>query len=78
MFMMFVLSSMLESCVLGLILVMLNLVRNLNLQLSIFSTIQKPDYRQSIDVTMANFSESLRLEKFTSVNFKIWKSKVRL
>ena len=35
-FMMFVLSSLLESCMLGLILVMLNLVRNLNLQLSIF------------------------------------------
>ena len=38
MFMMFVLSSMLESCVLGLILVMLNLVRNLNLQLSVKSS----------------------------------------
>ena len=36
MFMMFVLSSMLECCMLGLILVMLNLVRNLNLHLSIF------------------------------------------
>ena len=76
--MMFILSSMLEYWMLGFILVMLNLVRNLNLQLSIFSTIQKPDYRQYVDLTMANFSESLRLEKFTSVNFKIWKSKVRL
>ena len=38
MFMMFVLSNMLESCMLGLILVMLNLVWNLNLQLSIFPT----------------------------------------
>ena len=38
MFMMFILSSMLESCMLGLILVMLNLVQNLNLQLSIFTT----------------------------------------
>ena len=37
MFMMFVLSSMLKSCMLGSILVMLNLVWNLNLQLSIFS-----------------------------------------
>ena len=36
--MMYVLSSMLESCMLGLILVMINLVQNLNLQLSIFST----------------------------------------
>ena len=35
--MIYVLSSMLESCMLGLILVMINLVRNLNLQLSIFS-----------------------------------------
>ena len=76
--MMFVLSIILESCLLDFILVMLNLVRNLNLQLSIFSIIQKPDYRQSVDLPMANFSESLRLEKFTSVNFKIWKSKVRL
>ena len=69
--MMFVLSSMLESCVLGLILVMLNLVRNLNLQLSIFPTFQKSDYRQSVDLTMAGFAESLRPEKFTSVHFKI-------
>lgn len=26
---------------------------------------------------MAGFAESLRLEKFSGVNFKIWKSKVR-
>jgi len=78
MFMIYVLSSMLESCTLGLILVMKNLVRNLNLKLSIFPTIQKPYYRQSVDLTMAGFAESLRPEKFTSVNFKIWKSKVRL
>ena len=70
--MIYVLSSMLESCMLGLILVMINLVRNLNLQLSIFPTIQKSDYRQSVDLTMAGFAESLRPEKFTSVNFKIW------
>ena len=34
----YVLSSLLESCMLGLILVMINLVRNLNLQLSISPT----------------------------------------
>ena len=38
MFMIYVLFSMLESCMLGLILVMINLVRNLNLQLSISPT----------------------------------------
>ena len=38
-FMIYVLSSMLESCMLGLILVMINLVRNLNLQLSISPTL---------------------------------------
>ena len=59
MFLMFVLSNMLESRMLGLVLVMLNLVRNLNLQLSIFPTIQKPYYRQSVDLTMAGFAESL-------------------
>ena len=48
------------------------------LQLSIFPTIQKSYYRQSVDLTMAGFAESLRPEKFTGVNFKIWKSKVRL
>ena len=53
MFIIYVLSSMLESCMLGLILVMKNLVRNLNLQLSIFPTIQKPYNRQSVDLTMA-------------------------
>ena len=37
--MIYVLFSMLESCMLGLILVMINLVRNLNLQLSIFPTL---------------------------------------
>ena len=42
MFMFFILSSMLEYCILGLILVMINLVRNLNLQLSIFPTIVSP------------------------------------
>ena len=62
---------------LGLILVMINLVRNLNLQLSIFPTIQKPYYRQSVNLTMADFAESLRPEKFPGMNFKIWKSKVR-
>ena len=76
--MMFVLSSMLESCMLGFILVMFNLVRNLHLQLPIFSTIQNPNYRQSIDLTVAGFAESLRPEMFSGVNFKIWKSKVRL
>ena len=70
-FMLYVSSSMLEPCMLGLILIMINLVRNLNLQLSIFPTIQKPYYRQSVDLTMAGFAESLRPEKFTSVNFKI-------
>ena len=39
MFMMFVLSNMLESCMLGLILVMLYLIQNLILQLSIFPSI---------------------------------------
>ena len=39
MFMIYVLSSMLESCMLDLILVMINLVQNLNLQLSIFPTL---------------------------------------
>jgi len=42
--MIYVLSSMLESCMLGLILVMINLVRNLNLQLSIFPTISSSGY----------------------------------
>ena len=56
---------------LGFILVMFNLVLNINLQLSIFPTIQKPYYRQSVDLTMADFAESLRPEEFTGVNFKI-------
>ena len=60
MFMIYVLSSMLESCMLGFILVMINLVRNLNLQLSIFPTIQKPYYRQSVDFIMAGFADALR------------------
>ena len=38
-FMIYVLSNILESCMLGLILVRINLVRNLNLQLSIYPTI---------------------------------------
>ena len=78
MFMIYILSSILESCMLDLILVMINLVWNLNLQLSIFPTIQKSYYRQSVDLTMASFAESLRPEKFTGMNFKIWKSKICL
>jgi len=76
--MLFVLSSIFEFCMLGFILVMFNLVRNLHLQLSIFSTIQNPNYRQSVDLIVAGFAESLRPEMFSGVNFKIWKSKVRL
>jgi hypothetical protein len=45
--------------------------------LSIFPTIQNPDHRQSVDLKIAGFAESLRPEKFTGMNFKIWKLKVR-
>ena len=63
MFMIYVLSSMLESCMLGLILVMINLVRNLNLQLSIFPTIPllKDQNGRPEDVKLRVF------EKFTLI-----------
>ena len=48
MFMMFVLSSMLEYCMLGFILIMFNLVRNSHLQLSIFPTYVFPTDAKSL------------------------------
>jgi hypothetical protein len=49
---------------------MIYFIRNLILRLSIFSTIQKPYYRQSVDFTMAGFVEALRPQKFFGVHFK--------
>ena len=57
-------TSMIELFILDLVMVMIYLFRNLIMQLPNFSTIQKPYYRQSVDLTMAGFAESLRPEKF--------------
>jgi hypothetical protein len=58
--------------------IMIYFIRNLILHLPIFSTIQKPYYRQSVDFTMAGFADALRPEKFSSVHFKRWQVKVHL
>jgi hypothetical protein len=58
--------------------IMIYFIRNLILHLPIFSTIQKPYYRQSVDFTMAGFADALRPEKFSGVHFKRWQVKVRL
>jgi hypothetical protein len=62
--MLYMLSSMLELCMLVLVFIMIYFIRNLILRLSIFSTIQKPYYRQSVDFTMAGFVEALRPQNF--------------
>jgi hypothetical protein len=58
--MLFILSSMLDLCMLVHLFIMIYFIRNLILQLSIFSTIQNPYDRQSIDFTMADFANALR------------------
>jgi hypothetical protein len=72
------LSSMLDLCMLVPVFTIIYFIWNLILQFCIFSTIQKPYYRQSIDFTMAGFADALRLEKFSGVHFKRWQVKVRL
>jgi hypothetical protein len=76
--MLFVLTSMLDLCMLVPVFIMIYFIRNLILHLPIFSTIQKPYYRQSVDFTMAGFADALRPEKFSGVHFKRWQVKVRL
>jgi hypothetical protein len=58
--------------------IMIYFIWNLILCFPIFSTIQKPYYRQSVEFTMVGFADAMRLEKFSSVHFKICQVKVRL
>ena len=48
--------------------IMIYLFRNLIMQLSNISTIQKTYNRQSVDFTMAGFADALRPDKFTGVH----------
>ena len=48
------------------------------MQLPNYSIIQKSNYRQSVDFTMAGFADALRPDKFTDVHFKRWQVKVHL
>jgi hypothetical protein len=73
-----ILSSMLNLCMLVPMFIMIYIIWNLMLRLSIFSSIQKPYYRQSGHFTMVGFVYALRPEKFSSVHFKRWQVKVRL
>jgi hypothetical protein len=78
-FVLFVLSSMLERCMLVFVMLIMSYIRNLIWKLSNFSTIQKPYCRHFPGLTMAGFAEALRPEiKFSGVHFKRWQVKVTL
>jgi hypothetical protein len=76
--MLFMLSSMLDLCMLVSVFIMIYFIWNLILHLPIFSIIQKPYYSQSVDFTMARFADALRLEKFSGVHIKRWQVKIHL
>jgi hypothetical protein len=65
-------------CMLVPVFIIIYFIRNLILHLPIFSTIQKPYYRQSVDFTIAGFADAVRPEKFSGVHLKRWQVKVRL
>jgi hypothetical protein len=78
----FMLSSMLDLCMLVPVFIIIYFIRNfiqkLVLRLPIFSTIQKSYYRQSVDFIMTGFADKLWPEKFTGVPFRRWQVKIRL
>src|SRR6185503_9839075 len=78
MFLLHLVTSMIGLFMLVLVKFMIYLFRNLIGQLPNYSTIQKPYYRQSVDFTMAGFTDARRPDKFTGVHFKRWQVKVRL
>jgi hypothetical protein len=43
-----------------------------------YPTIQKPNCRQFLELSMAGFTDALRPNKFTSVHFKRWQFKAEL
>jgi hypothetical protein len=43
-----------------------------------YPTIQKPNYRQFPELSMAGFTDALRSDKFTGVHFKRWQYKAEL
>jgi hypothetical protein len=43
-----------------------------------YRTIQKPNCRQFPELSMAGFTDALRLDKFTSMHFKRWQYKAEL
>ena len=66
-------SSMFEINMLVAIVVMLNILELIMELLPNYSTIQKPNYRQFPELSMAGFADAMRPEKFTGVRFKRWK-----
>ena len=70
-------SSLLDYCMLVSLLVM-NYLLELIMNLPNIPTIQKPNYRQFPELTMAGFADALRPDKFTGVHFKRWQVKTTL
>ena len=70
-------SSMLEIYMIGVAFVMVYILE-LIMKLSNLSTIQKPNYRQFPELTMASLVDALRPDKFTGVHFKRWQIKATL
>jgi hypothetical protein len=72
------LTSLLGKNLLVYLLLFMIYIWNLINNMSIYSTIQKPYFRQFSGLTMAGFADVLRPEKFTSMHFKRWQVKVSL
>ena len=52
--------------------VMLNILELIMEIVSNYPTIQKPNCRQFLELTMAGFADALRPDKLTGVHFKRW------
>jgi hypothetical protein len=52
--------------------VMFNILELIMKIVSNYPTIQKPNYRQFPKLSMAGFTDALRLDKFTGMHFKRW------
>ena len=59
-------------------LLVMNYLLELIMNLPNIPTIQKPNYRQFPELTMAGFTDALRPDKFTGVHFKRWQVKTTL
>jgi len=65
-------SSMFEFHMLVLVVIIFYILELIMKIVPNYPTIQKPNCRQFPELTMADFADALRPEKFTGVHFKRW------